>query len=164
MTIISLPLLKRTMTLSLVLILIVFIVFAGWLKYQGIKSQSGKAPGLIDFKLTPCPATPNCVCSDYPDDSAHFIAPIKIDAEDRLAVIRDAILNLGGTLVDEQENYLSATFSSTLFGFVDDLEVRRDTVNQLLQIRSASRVGKGDLGVNRNRVELLRQQVASVNK
>jgi len=152
------------MTISSIILLIAVLAFAGWLKYLGFLSQSGRAPGLVNDKLTACPTTPNCVCSEYPDDSIHFIAPIKIEAEENLSIIREAILKLGGTLVDERENYLSATFTSALFGFVDDLEVRRDSTNLLLQLRSASRVGKGDLGINKKRVEQLRQLLAAKNK
>jgi uncharacterized protein (DUF1499 family) len=64
---------------------------------------------------------------------------------------------MGGSIQAENENYLAATFSSTIFGFVDDLELRIDPVQKVIHIRSASRVGYSDAGVNRKRIALLRK-------
>jgi len=61
------------------------------------------------------------------------------------------------TIQSENDDYLAATFSSAIFGFVDDLEVRIDSVQNTGHIRSASRVGHSDGGVNRKRIELLNQ-------
>ena len=57
------------------------------------------------------------------------------------------------------ENYLHATLKSRLFGFIDDLELKLDPQTQMIDIRSASRSGSYDLGVNRRRVESLRKQL-----
>jgi uncharacterized protein (DUF1499 family) len=46
--------------------------------------------------------------------------------------------------------------------FVDDLELWFDPVNQTVQVRSASRVGRKDFGVNRQRVEALRSGLAAL--
>jgi uncharacterized protein (DUF1499 family) len=62
---------------------------------------------------------------------------------------------LGGSIEREEDGYLHATFRSRLFGFVDDLECRRD--GDVIQVRSASRTGWWDLGVNRRRVESIRR-------
>ena len=63
------------------------------------------------------------------------------------------------TIVDANERYLHATFSTFLFGFIDDTELLLDD-NNVLQVRSASRLGKSDLGTNRKRVEAIREMLA----
>ena len=64
---------------------------------------------------------------------------------------------MGGRIEAESDHYLAATFSSAIFGFVDDLEIRVDSSERVIHIRSASRVGHSDMGVNRKRTELLRK-------
>jgi uncharacterized protein (DUF1499 family) len=59
-------------------------------------------------------------------------------------------------VVEMADGYLHATVSSALFGFVDDLELYADKPHGLLQVRSVSRLGDSDLGVNRRRLDTLR--------
>ncbi|OOZ10581.1 hypothetical protein BOW25_13065 [Solemya velum gill symbiont] len=66
------------------------------------------------------------------------------------------VQSMGGTLQEQTEDYLSSTFESSLFGFTDDLEVRIDRQQEMMHFRSSSRVGRNDLGVNRQRVEKLK--------
>jgi uncharacterized protein (DUF1499 family) len=134
-----------------VLVVLIALVVLGQL------SRSGGAPGLVDGKLRPCPDSPNCVCSEYPGDTEHFVAPIETGAAAKSP--RQAILELGGTIEKDAENYIAATFRSPLFGFVDDLEIRIDSAHDRIQVRSASRVGRSDLGANRKRVQRLRQSL-----
>ena len=63
---------------------------------------------------------------------------------------------MGGTIREESDTYLAATFSSAMFGFVDDLEIRVDSSQKVIHIRSASRVGYSDAGVNKKRAEQLK--------
>ncbi|MGD2171362.1 MAG: DUF1499 domain-containing protein [Gammaproteobacteria bacterium] len=124
-------------------------------------SREGQAPGLADGRLSPCPGAPHCVCSEYPDASEHFVAPLDIPSqadENLSARMRAAIVELGGTVRSERADYIWATFTSSLFGFVDDLEVRIDTQAGKIQFRSSSRIGYNDMGVNRKRVEALKQR------
>jgi uncharacterized protein (DUF1499 family) len=67
------------------------------------------------------------------------------------------IKDMGGIFQYAKDNYIAATFSSSIFGFVDDLEIRIDTNQRVMHFRSASRVGYGDGGVNRKRVELFKK-------
>ena len=67
------------------------------------------------------------------------------------------IKDMGGIFQHAKDNYIPATFSSSIFGFVDDLEIRIDTNQRVMHFRSASRVGYGDGGVNRKRVELFKK-------
>ena len=136
----------------------------------GMLSKSGKAPGLIEGSLSKCPARPNCVCSEQMDDAGHYIDPISIPRNspfDALPILKDAIQDMGGSIQAESDHYLAATFSSTIFGFVDDLEIRIDSNQRVIHIRSASRVGHGDLDVNRKRAETLknifRKKVSGTN-
>ena len=122
-------------------------------------SQNGQAPGVTDGRLARCPDTPNCVCSEYGGDRAHFIEPFELPADTAtaLARMRAAILEQGGKILLERADYLAATYTTPLFGFVDDLEIRIDAARGLVHVRSASRVGHSDLGANRKRVERLRE-------
>ncbi len=144
-------------TASLVIVAIIALFVLGQV------SSSGAAPGLVENRLARCPHTMNCVCSEYPDDSAHFIEPIALsgtDPSDALEKARAVISALGGKIQSDAENYLAATFTSSLFRFVDDLEIRLDATQRVLHVRSASRVGRSDLGANRKRVEELRKRLA----
>jgi len=90
----------------------------------------------------------------------HYVEPIKIPENirsDTLALIKETVVEMGGNIKAEQDNYIAVTFTSFLFRFIDDLEIRIDYKNRLIHIRSAARVGYSDLGVNRKRVDLLKR-------
>jgi uncharacterized protein (DUF1499 family) len=108
--------------------------------------------GVTNGRLAPCRRTPNCVSSQAdPSDAEHYIAALKGTME----AVRKAVQSLPrATIVSEQQNYLYAQFRSKLLGFVDDVEFFYD--GSAIQVRSASRLGRRDFGVNRNRVERLR--------
>ena len=108
---------------------------------------------------TPRPGTPNCV-SSLATDAEHGIAPLRLigpaeTAVDRLAAVVLAIPRT--ELVEKTPDRLSVTFTSRLFRWVDDVSFRVDPSAGLIQVRSASRVGRGDLGANRRRVEAVRE-------
>lgn len=112
--------------------------------------------GLENGRLRPCPSSPNCVSSEAPDTD---FAPFELPGEDGWERLRLAIVSQGGSIEREEAGYLHATFRSRGFGFVDDLECRLD--GRTVQVRSASRLGWWDMGVNRRRVELLRKAMAA---
>lgn len=125
-----------------------------------VLSKSGKPPGLVAGKLSMCPDKPNCVSSEQHNDAVHYLEPVALQSAaspDPLTVITAVIADMGGVIQEQDGGYIAATFSSPLFGFVDDLEIRVDPGKRLVQIRSASRVGHGDAGVNRKRVERFRK-------
>ncbi len=140
-----------TMFLALITLAVV-----GYFFYQGKVSQKQGFRHTTAAKLSACPNTPNCVCSEYPEDAEHYISALGLDGLD-LATITSAIKEIGGTIVVQDDAYISAEFKSGLFGFVDDFEVRVDEQNNQIHLRSASRVGRSDLGANRNRVEKFKQ-------
>ncbi len=67
-------------------------------------------------------------------------------------------------IITESENYLHVECTSFLFRFVDDLEILLDDQQKLIHFRSASRVGYSDLGVNRQRVELIKEKLSQLQK
>ena len=156
------PVLKKTLIAIAVLVLLVVI----YLVIRGISSRAGSPPGLADGQLKPCPPTPNCVCSEYPQDSEHAIAALEFgnrSATGALSSLRSIALKSGARIESESEGYLALSFKSAIFGFVDDLELRVDENARLVHLRSAARVGRSDLGVNRARVEAIRQKYAAVD-
>jgi apolipoprotein D and lipocalin family protein len=109
--------------------------------------------------LTPCPKTPNCV-SSLAEDKQHFIEPIPYDGG--TAVIRHELLEILHSfkrvrVVRLEEDYIHAEFVSSVFRFVDDVEFSFDDVKKIIQVKSASRTGYSDLGVNRRRIEKIRE-------
>ena len=111
--------------------------------------------GVTSGRFAPCRRTPNCVSSQAdPADTEHYIAPIPFRG-DAIAAVRKAVESLPRTtIISATSNYLYAEFRSKLLGFVDDVEFFFD--GSAIQVRSASRLGWRDFGVNRNRVERLR--------
>jgi len=108
--------------------------------------------GVTNGRLAPCRRTPNCVSSQAdPADAEHYIAPLKGSME---AVRRAVEAMPRTTVISATSNYLYAEFRSKLLGYVDDVEFFYD--GNAIQVRSASRLGRRDFSVNRNRVEQLR--------
>ena len=131
-------------------------------------SMTGRHPtnlGVRDGKLAPCPTSPNCVSTQAGDDQ-HRIAPIasSLPAEDSQRCLKQVLAEMPRvTIITERPDYLHAEFRSALFRFVDDVEFFIIHDEQLIHFRSASRVGHGDLGVNRSRMELIRQRFDNVS-
>jgi uncharacterized protein (DUF1499 family) len=124
-------------------------------------SFSGTRPnnlGIQDGSFAACPGTPNCVSSFSPD-ADHKIEPIRYTStpEKAFADLKQMIqAQPRTTIITATENYLYAEFTSKLMGFVDDVEFYLDQKAGVIQVRSASRLGESDLGVNRQRVETIR--------
>lgn len=124
-------------------------------------SLFSKAPatlGVHDGRLSPCPSSPNCVCS-YDDDKRHAIDALKTHDDpaadlDRLVQIVEQLPRT--KVVTQAENYLHIEFTSLIFRFVDDVEFLVDSERGQIHVRSASRVGYSDMGVNRRRIERIR--------
>jgi len=109
--------------------------------------------------LAPCPASPNCVCSRAGDRS-HFIEPLRYtgNAERAWQRLKAALGSESRlTIAEDSGDYLHAEARSLLFRFVDDIEFLLDPGEGVIQVRSASRVGYSDFGVNRRRVERIRK-------
>lgn len=114
-------------------------------------------------KLAPCPDTPNCVNSQAAGSSA--IAPLAYCGDAQLAWARlHAVLSRWPRIriVAYADGYLRAEARSRVFGFVDDVEFVLDLDAEVIHVRSASRVGYSDFGVNRRRIEKLRGVLCGV--
>ncbi len=124
-----------------------------------ILSCASNAPNvqLVDGKLRPCPDSPNCVSSEN-DRPSSRVEPLafKGSSEKAWGDLKEAIQEMGGKIQDEHDGYLWTTFTSRVFRFVDDVEFRIVPSDSIIHVRSGSRVGYSDLGVNRRRVEKLR--------
>jgi uncharacterized protein (DUF1499 family) len=148
------------MKITLIVITILIFVAIAAFFVLGLISQSGNASGLIKNKLSKCSDKPNCVCSEFVVDTSHYLDPIAITAtsvEEVSSRLKAIVSEMGGRIQTENGHYLAATFSSSVFGFVDDLELRIDTNQNMIHLRSASRVGYSDRGINLKRLQQLKQ-------
>jgi uncharacterized protein (DUF1499 family) len=134
---------------------------------------SGRAPtdlGVRDARLKPPSRTPNSVTSqadlwpDAPLREYARIAPLPMAGDARASIARIAAVveDLpGAELVEQRDDYLYARFTTAMLRFVDDVEFWVDPASGVVQVRSASRVGRKDFGVNRARIEQIRQRLAA---
>jgi uncharacterized protein (DUF1499 family) len=124
--------------------------------------SSGVGLGIVDGRLAPCPNKPNCVSSQAAaSDQQHHIKALTYTGEPAQARERleRAITALKrGQVVVREANYWRAEFRSALWRFVDDVDFLFDDNARRIDIRSASRVGYSDLGVNRRRMEEIRRR------
>ena len=123
-----------------------------------LSACAGEPPqdiGVRDGRLIACPESPNCV-SSYESSEEHAIAAL----DGNLNQIQQILVAMdGANIVEQSNNYLYAEFTSSLMGFVDDVEFLYDATSNTTQVRSASRVGYSDMGANRSRVEAIRMQL-----
>ena len=136
--------------------LIVLVILILPFSVLSCASQPPRAE-LADGRLRPCPSSPNCVSSEG-DGASSRIEPLtfKGPPEKAWADLKEMLRQMGGTTQKEQDGYLWATFTTRIFRFVDDVEFRLVPGDGLIHVRSGSRVGYSDFGVNRRRVERLR--------
>jgi len=136
--------------------MVIFSLLPHWLLVfsLGLFQLVGPVPaelGVNDGSLAPCPSPAHCARADWPS----------ADPEAALAQLLPVVEGLPRTQVLERSaDYLHATCSSALFGFVDDLELHADARAGVLQARSVSRLGDSDLGVNGRRLAALQQALA----
>lgn len=109
------------------------------------------------MRLSPCPSSPNCVTS-VPGNVGkdRVLPPLRFagDPENALAALKWVVENMdGAALVSQDGPLMRFTFTSSLLGFVDDVEFLLIPEEKLIHFRSASRVGYWDLGANRARME-----------
>ena len=147
--------------------LIVVVLLAGRLGLF-----AGKAPanlGVRDGRLKPPSKTPNSVSSqaalwpDAPQREAAQIAPLSLVEGGGAATIARLKLTVesrpGAKVVETRTDYLRVQFTTRLMGYTDDAEFWFDSGAQVVQVRSASRVGRKDFDVNRARIESIRARL-----
>ncbi|HEX5632019.1 MAG TPA: DUF1499 domain-containing protein [Gemmatimonadales bacterium] len=134
---------------------------------------AGKAPqtlGVRDGRLARPSKTPNSVSSqadlwaDHPQRDYARIAPLALRGDGpstiaRLKAIVEALPR--AKVVDSRADYLYAQFTTRVLKFTDDVEFWFDPAGGVVQVRSASRLGRKDFGVNRERIEALRARLAA---
>ena len=146
-----------------VAVVIVLAIAAGQLGFL-----QGTAPtdlGVRDGRLKPPSMTENSVTSqaalypDHPQRKYADIAPLALkgDGPATIAKIKAIVEGMDGAkVVSSERDYLYAQYTTKLMRYVDDVEFWFDPAANVIQVRSASRVGRGDLGVNRKRIEAVR--------
>jgi uncharacterized protein (DUF1499 family) len=126
---------------------------------------SGKRPtdlGVKNGRLKPAPRSPNAVSSQA-DDVQHKIAPLSyqsLQAQAMEALVKIIEATPRTRIVTRSTDYLHAEYESALLGFVDDLEFYFEPGSKRVQVRSASRLGYSDFGVNRARIEDIRRRLS----
>lgn len=143
-------------TLLIIFITVVSLIMVAYIVMAVMSQKVPEDLGLVDGKLRPCPDSSNCVCSEAhtQNDAGHAVAPLsnKTNAWDTLGKV---IQRQGGKIISHQNRYIYATFTTLIFHYVDDVEFRLDSEENVIHMRSASRIGRSDFGVNRKRMEAL---------
>jgi uncharacterized protein (DUF1499 family) len=144
--------------LVVLLALLVVIAFAGM---SGWSRLSPPDTGLVDGALRACPDTPNCVSSQATQaDKQVAPLPYRGDRAATEAALRGALMRLELENQQQETDYWRSQAVSLLFRFIDDVEFLFDDQAQVIHVRSASRSGYSDRGVNQARVEALREAMA----
>lgn len=124
---------------------------------------TGIVVGQDGSQLGDCPNTPNCVSSES-SSASHKVErfALKKGADKAIDTLANIIESQPGTaIVQKDDRYLHATYTTKIMGYVDDVEFlvvddQQKGDQQSVQVRSASRLGKSDLGANAKRVQQLR--------
>lgn len=104
--------------------------------------------------LRKCPESPNCINSHFPEDKDHFLEPLKYETSKEKAkgLVIQILKNTPNVkIISEEQDYIHAEFTSSIFRFIDDVEFNFSIPNKV-HYRSASRLGHSDLGANKKRM------------
>lgn len=152
--------------LIIIAVIVLITVLAG---QSGLfKGNKPDDLGVRDGKLKPPAVTPNSVTSqaklypEHPQQDYADISPLAVygDGQNTLGMIKAIIeATAGAQLIESQSDYLYAQFTTPLLKFVDDVEFWFEPHSNVIHVRSASRLGRSDLGVNRRRIEMIRKQL-----
>lgn len=156
------------------LVIVLALVVVGAIGAGQAGLYQGTAPtdlGVRDGKLKAPSTTDNSVTSQaslYPEHPQRQYAEIlplalRTDGPETIAKIKTIVEGMDGAKVVKSEpDYLYAQYTTQVMKFVDDVEFWYDPTAHVVQVRSASRVGKGDMGVNRKRIEAVRAALTTV--
>jgi uncharacterized protein (DUF1499 family) len=152
---------------------IVWLALAVALIYAGLRlavnqlSKTSVAQGPVErdgkLQLADCPDTPNCQGSQSTRGNQQLPAlAFSAAADEVMGKLASAIgTREGATIITQNDAYLHATFQTQAMGYIDDLEFLLDEAAGVVQVRSASRLGRKDFGANQKRIEALRAQLAA---
>lgn len=153
---------KTIISRYLPVVLTLVFLLGGTILFSGqTRLLAGTKPnnlGMATGQLLACPATPNCVNSQSLD-AEHSITPITYtsSAEDAFKTLKTVVQSFKqSAIAQETDKYIYAEFTIPIVGFVDDVEFLLDKDAKVINVRSASRLGESDLGVNRKRIETIR--------
>ena len=133
------------------------LVIVGLLTLIGCAGDRPVNLGVQNNQLASCPDSPNCVCSFETRDS-HHIAPLSATLDQ----VRAALAQMPRVeIIQDDGAYLYTEFTTRFMGYVDDVEFLADPAQGVVHVRSASRLGYSDMGVNRERIEAIRTLIAS---
>ena len=154
--------------LAVVFLIIPLLVFAAG-QFGLLRGAAPSERGLRDGRLKPPSRTPNSVTSqadlwpgsEYDVEYAR-IEPIRFsgDAVAAMNRLREVLKGWpNATIVEDRPDYVAVEFETRWLRFVDDAEFLLDAANHRIEVRSKSRLGRKDFGVNRKRVEALRRKL-----
>jgi uncharacterized protein (DUF1499 family) len=147
--------------LRLVLIVLIALPVIG-VSALWIWAQTAARPtnlGVTAGQLAPCPPTPNCV-STQSTTAEHQMAPLPYTGtlDETKARLRQVVEGAGrATLLTDEGPYVAYLFRSPRMGFPDDVEFYLDDQAKQIHFRAAARMGEGDGGANRTRMEAITQ-------
>ena len=122
-------------------------------------TSAPEQPG-ADAVLPPCGMLPNCVNSDS-GTGGSAIAPLQATTEQWQALKRWLAAQDDWTITVETADFVQAVVKTPLMQFRDDVQLAFKQQAGDIQVRSSSRLGISDMGVNRRRIESLRAHLAS---
>ncbi len=159
----------RMLRWILISVVLVVLAVVGFGRAGFLAGSAPKALGVQDGRLVAPSTTPNSVSSqadlypDHPQRDYARVAPLRYAGNGAAAMAKlAAVLRQtdGATIVTERPDYIQVRFETALLRFNDDAEFWLDSAPGLIQVRSASRIGQSDLGVNRQRIESIRNRFA----
>lgn len=145
------------MTIFIAVPLGLILLISLYLASLSFKTRENRIKPPAERHLSSCPDKPNCVSSKFTSDKTHAIDPFPLidgNINKSREKLVDVIRQTGGDILVNDEHYIHAVFTSSIFRFKDDFEAKINDAT--IDIRSASRAGTSDLGKNRKRVEKLR--------
>lgn len=157
---------QRVLVIFISLLIVTAVLIGAKATFLGsdITLFAGTRPtnlGIYSGELAPCLDTPNCVNSQS-RDVTHKIEPFTYSSssEKAMADLKKVIQSFKRTkIITATNTYLYAEFTIPIVGFVDDVELYLDKSKKVIHVRSASRLGESDLGVNRRRIETIRTKL-----
>ena len=159
---------RRRFSRVIVLPLLLLIAYGALVIFNSFTKPAADL-GVNNGRLAPCPDMPNCVSSQASQsDKTHYIEALTFPIDSNLSIkevtakLRDMVDAMPRTkLIEETEDYLRFEFTTAVLRFVDDVELY--VTEDKIHVRSASRIGRSDLGANRKRVETIRNKWETAN-
>lgn len=143
---------------SMLILMALFVVSCSAPRPKNLGLTQTTSTGTSKTTLKPCGSKPNCVTSYiHNGDRDHYFAPIKVKSlmsKAKKKIIEYLKSDSNVKIITQSDSYLYAEFTSSIFGFVDDLELHFSGEG-LIHFRSSSRVGYSDLGANKRRIKMI---------